>query len=70
MIICNAINFIVFRTPSMILGFYGYNYRYDSLKNEHLPDLFSYNICRCSIFTLFDLFFSSIFNFLYFGYKF
>ena len=46
MIICNAINFIVFRTPSMILSFYGYNYRYDSSKNEHLPDLFSYNICR------------------------
>ena len=45
-IILNGINFLLFRTPSLILSFYGFVYRYDASKNQHFPDYHSYFICR------------------------
>lgn len=46
MIILNGINFLFLRTPSLILSFYGFIFRYDRNLKEHLPNLFSYYVCR------------------------
>jgi len=46
MIILNGFNFFLFRTPTLVVGFYGFFFRYDSKTNQHLPNLYAYFICR------------------------
>ncbi len=46
MIVLNAFNLLIFRTPSLVLNLYGFIYRYDGVNNKHLPNIYAYNICR------------------------
>lgn len=46
MIILNGLNFLIFRSPLIIIGFYGFVFRYDHKTGRHYPNLYSYNICR------------------------
>jgi len=36
----------MFRSPSIVLSFYGFIYRYDNIANYHLPIAYDYIICR------------------------
>ncbi len=55
MIILNGLNFFIFRSPSLVLSFYGFIYRYDEKTNQHLPNVYDYIVCRtqhfCNILT-------------------
>jgi hypothetical protein len=46
MIILNGLNFLIFRTSSLVFSFYGFIYRYDFRTDQNLPSLFAYYICR------------------------
>ena len=72
-ILFNGINFFLLRTPSLIIIFYGFVYRYDSAESKHFPDFYLYFICRsigmCAAvndFSIFLYLFSIIFQFIFF----
>lgn len=46
MIILNGVNFMILRTPFLIISFYGFVFRYDSKNGIHYPNVYSYFICR------------------------
>ena len=46
MIILNGINFLVFKSPSAILSFYGFVFRYNRETRTHEPNLISYILCK------------------------
>ena len=45
-LILNGLNFLLFRSPLIVLSFYGYVYRYDAKSDQNLPNYYSYFICR------------------------
>lgn len=46
MIILNSGNFIFLRMPSLIVSFYGFVFRYDTVTWQKLPNFISFYICR------------------------
>lgn len=46
MIILNSINWLVFRTPQIVISFYGFLFRYEDASGKHFPSLIAYKICR------------------------
>ena len=46
MIILNGINFFLFKTPSLIMSFYGFIYKYDLNSAKPLSNFYNYYICR------------------------
>ena len=59
MILLNGLNFLILRTPVLVVSFYGFFYRYDKSSGAPFPDFISYHVCRTFRFHFF-------FNFLYF----
>jgi hypothetical protein len=45
-LILNSLNFLLFRSPLIVLSFYGYVFRYDFNSGQNLPNYYSYFICR------------------------